>query len=139
MSKRKVTFPTINGVRYSIAGDWCKLEADGFITLLGRGNNCINSGGEKIYPEEVEEAIKTMEEVHDAAVIGVPDERWGQAVVAVIHLRPEVSLESAKIRDHLRNKLASYKHPKQVFFVNSSFRHDNGKVNYRAVTGLMPN
>lgn len=138
-ARTEKTFPTIRGVRYSMAGDWCKLEADGSMMLLGRGNNCINSGGEKIYPEEVEEALKTMTEVHDAAVIGIPDERWGQAVVAVIHLLSEESLESTKIRDHLSNKLARYKHPKQVIFVNNSFRHDNGKVNYRAVTALLPN
>jgi len=137
VARTEKTFPTIKGVRYSMAGDWCKLEADGSMTLLGRGNNCINSGGEKIYPEEVEEALKTMTEVYDAAVIGIPDERWGQAVVAVIHLLSEGSLESAKIRDHLSDKLARYKHPKQVIFVNNSFRHDNGKVNYRAVTALM--
>ncbi|MFT6433724.1 MAG: fatty-acyl-CoA synthase [Candidatus Azotimanducaceae bacterium] len=138
-ARTEKTFPTINGVRYSMAGDWCTLDADGSMALLGRGNNCINSGGEKIYPEEVEEALKTMAEVHDAAVIGIPDERWGQAVVAVIHLRSEESLESTKIREHLIDKLARYKHPKQVIFVSDSFRHDNGKVNYRAVNALLPN
>jgi len=133
------TFPTINGIRYSMAGDWCKLETDGSMILLGRGNNCINSGGEKIYPEEVEEALKTMDEIYDAAVIGIPDERWGQAVVAVIHLMEEDSLDSLTIRDHLSSRLARYKHPKQLKFVNSSFRHDNGKINYRAVNALLTN
>lgn len=131
------TFPTINGVRYSMAGDWCRLEADGTMILMGRGNNCINSGGEKIYPEEVEEALKLHPDVQDAAVIGVPDERWGQAVAALIRTRDDVLLDEDAIRSHLQDRIARYKHPKQIRFVDARIRHENGKVNYRAVRALM--
>src|SRR4029453_15201105 len=83
--KSAKTFPTIAGVRYSIPGDWCIVVAGGPLTLLGRGSACINSAGEKIYPEEVEEALKTHPDVEDALVVGVPDERWGNAVTPVVH------------------------------------------------------
>ena len=82
------TFRTIGGVRYSIPGDWCIVEADGTLTLLGRGNACINTAGEKVFPEEVEEALKTHPSVEDALVVGVPDEKWGQAVTGVVRLAP---------------------------------------------------
>lgn len=131
------TFPTINGVRYAIAGDWCRVESDGSITLLGRGNNCINSGGEKIYPEEVEEALKLHPLIHDVAVIGIPDDRWGQAVAAVVNSEKHRGLAMEDVRSHLSGKLARYKHPKRIEFVDGGFRHANGKVNYRLVRKLM--
>ena len=81
--KSAQTFPTINGVRYSIPGDWCTVEADGSLTLLGRGSNCINTAGEKVYPEEVEEAVKLHPDVVDCLVVGVEDEKFGQRVTAV--------------------------------------------------------
>ena len=83
----------IDGVRYSIPGDWVRVEADGSLTLLGRGSNCINTAGEKVYPEEVEEALKHHESVADALVVGLPDEKWGQAVMAVVQLKPGFDLE----------------------------------------------
>lgn len=135
--KTAKTFPTINGVRYSMAGDWCRIEADRSMTLMGRGNNCINSGGEKIYPEEVEEALKQHPDIVDAAVVGVPDARWGQAVAAVIKTSDQLPLSDTSISAHLQNRLARYKHPKQIRVVNARIRHDNGKVNYRAVRALM--
>lgn len=131
------TFPTINGVRYSMAGDWCRVEADGTLLLMGRGNNCINSGGEKIYPEEVEEALKLHPDILDAAVIGVPDDRWGQAVAALIKTRRGCQVDVSAVKAHLTDKLARYKHPKQINIVDTGIRHDNGKVNYRAVRALM--
>ena len=105
--------------------------------LLGRGNNCINSGGEKIYPEEVEEALKLHPQIHDAAVIGVPDDRWGQAVAAVVNGEDGQDLSMEDIRSHLSSRLARYKHPKQFRFIDTGFRHENGKVNYRAVRKLL--
>ncbi len=131
------TFPTIDGVRYSMAGDWCTVETDGTMTLLGRGNNCINSGGEKIYPEEVEEALKLHPDVFDAAVIGVPDDRWGQAVSAIVRTRDNQPLGEDLLKEHLLTKIARYKHPKQYRFVDNRIRHENGKVNYRAVRKIM--
>ena len=82
--KTEETFPTIDGIRWSIPGDYATVEADGTITLLGRGSVCINSGGEKIYPEEVEEALKSHPAVDDCNVVGLPDDRWGQSVNAVV-------------------------------------------------------
>ena len=86
--KSAATFVTVNGRRYSVPGDFAVVEADGTMTLLGRGSVCINSGGEKIYPEEVESALKAHPAVFDAVVVGVPDERWGERVAAVVELRP---------------------------------------------------
>jgi fatty-acyl-CoA synthase len=130
--KSAKTFPTIAGVRYSIPGDWCIVESDGTLTLLGRGSACINSAGEKIYPEEVEEALKTHPDVEDALVVGVPDDRWGNAVAAVVQLRAGATLDEEKLRAHTREKLAAYKLPKRVFSVPAMFRAPNGKADYKS-------
>lgn len=131
------TFPTINGVRYSMPGDWCRLEADGTMTLLGRGNHCINTGGEKVFPEEVEEALKQVPGIIDAAVVGVPDPRWGQSVTALIRTGAGFNLAETLLREHLDRHLARYKHPRRVHQVTDEFRHENGKINYRAVNRLL--
>ncbi len=131
------TFPVVDGVRYSLAGDWCQVEADGTMILLGRGNNCINTGGEKVFPEEVEEILKTHPAIYDAAVLGVPDERWGQAVTAVIRTVADAPLDETHVRAYLDTRLARYKHPKVLYQVSAGLRHENGKVNYRAVRKLM--
>lgn len=131
------TFPVVNGVRYSLAGDWCRIEADGRMTLLGRGNNCINTGGEKVFPEEVEEALKRAPGIYDAAVLGVPDPRWGQAVTAVVRTVGDQPLDEAAARAYLDGCLARYKHPKQIVPVTGELRHENGKVNYRGVRRLL--
>jgi len=130
--KTAKTFPTINGVRYSIPGDWCIVEADGTLTLLGRGSACINSAGEKIYPEEVEEALKTHPDVEDALVVGVPDDRWGNAVVGVVQLRGGAVADEEKLRAHVKERLAGYKVPKRVFPVPAMFRAPNGKADYKS-------
>ena len=131
------TFPVVDGVRYSLAGDWCRIEADGTMTLLGRGNNCINTGGEKVYPEEVEEVLKRSPGIHDAAVLGVPDPRWGQAVTAVVRTSGDAPLNEPEVRRHLDAHLARYKHPKTITQVRQPLRHENGKVNYRGVRRLL--
>lgn len=131
------TFPVVDGIRYSLAGDWCRIEADGSMTLLGRGNNCINTGGEKVFPEEVEEALKRAPGIYDAAVLGVADPRWGQAVTAVVRTVDGQPLNEAAARAHLDNCLARYKHPKQIVTVSGELRHENGKVNYRGVRRLL--
>lgn len=127
------TFPVIDGVRYAIPGDWCVVEADGTITLLGRGSNCINTGGEKVFPEEVEEAIKALEGVDDALVFGIADDRWGQAVTALAALSPDASsdLTDEWLRSELKGVLAGYKVPKQITLVDAVPRQVNGKANYR--------
>jgi len=128
--KTAATFPTIDGVRWSIPGDWCTVEADGTLDLLGRGSACINTAGEKVYPEEVEEALKAHPAVEDALVVGVPDERWGQAVTAVVEPSGDPVDEEA-LRAHVRERLAGYKTPKRVLSTERMFRAPNGKADYR--------
>ena len=127
------TFPVIDGVRWSIPGDWVKVEADGSLTLLGRGSNCINTAGEKVYPEEVEEALKHHEAVADALVVGLPDERWGQAITAVVKLHPGHALEEHELRDFVRGRLAGYKVPKRILARDDLERAPNGKANYALI------
>ena len=134
--RNRKTFPIIDGVRHAIPGDWCTLEADGTINLLGRGSGCINTGGEKVFPEEVEEALKVHPEVLDAAVFGVADERWGEAVAGVIRVRTSAAADEEAIRMDLRTRLAAYKCPKQLVVVEGSFRAENGKMDYAAAKRL---
>ena len=128
--KSEETWPTIDGRRYSIPGDYAIVEEDGTITLLGRGSACINSGGEKIYPEEVEEALKLHPAVADCNVVGVPDERWGQAITAVVQLN-DPSIEDQVLIQSVKDNLAAYKAPKHIVRVDLLIRHVNGKSNYR--------
>ncbi len=131
--KSAKTFRTINGVRYAIPGDWCTVEADGTLTLMGRGSICINSGGEKIYPEEVEEALKQHPSVQDALVVGVPDEQWGQAVTAVVQPNAGAAPDEDTLRAFVQSKLARYKAPKRVLFTSDLARAPNGKADYKGV------
>ena len=130
-AKTDATFRTIGGVRYSMPGDFCTVDADGTITLLGRGSQCINTAGEKVYPEEVEEALKQHPDVEDALVIGLADEKWGQAVTAVVELRAGAVLDEDGLRRHVRSQLAGYKSPKRVVAVDRMFRAPNGKADYK--------
>jgi len=133
--KSEETWPTLDGRRYSIPGDFATIEADGTITLLGRGSACINSGGEKIYPEEVEEALKLHEAIEDCYVIGVADERWGQAITAVVQLS-DPGVEDAALIQSVKENLASYKAPKHIVRVERLQRHANGKSDYRWATAV---
>jgi fatty-acyl-CoA synthase len=130
--KTAKTFPTIDGVRYSVPGDWCTVEADGTLNLLGRGSVCINTAGEKVYPEEVEETLKTHPDVEDALVVGLPDDKWGSAVTALVELRSDARFDEQALRQHVREHLAGYKTPKRVFAVEKMFRAPNGKADYKA-------
>jgi 3-oxocholest-4-en-26-oate---CoA ligase len=123
-----VTGPT--GTRYALAGDMAVHEADGTITLLGRGSQCINSGGEKIFPEEVESALKAHPAVFDAIVVGVPDQRWGQAVAAVVEPRPGTSPSLEDLDQHCRSHVAGYKVPRHLTLVDSVVRSPSGKPDY---------
>ena len=129
--KSAETFKEINGTRYSFPGDYAKLESDGTITLLGRGSNCINSAGEKIYPEEVEEAIKTHNDVFDCLVVGMPDEKFGQRIVAVVSTVDNKVLDELVLIENTRKKIAGYKLPKQILFTEEVKRAPNGKANYK--------
>ena len=129
--KSAQTFKEIDGVRYSFPGDYAKYEQDGTITLLGRGSNCINSAGEKIYPEEVEEAIKRNDEVFDCLVVGLPDEKFGQKVIAVVSLVKDADISETKLLEATREFIAGYKLPKGIIFKDVVQRAPNGKADYK--------
>lgn len=126
------TFLTFEGIRWSVPGDWAEVNSDGSLKLLGRGSQCINTGGEKVFPEEVEEALKTHPHVRDAVVVGVPDSRFGERICAVVEPDGEAELELADLSAHVRRRLAAYKAPRELVVVDSIGRAPNGKVDYRA-------
>jgi fatty-acyl-CoA synthase len=129
--KSDATFKEFNGTRYSFPGDYALVEADGTITLLGRGSNCINTAGEKVYPEEVEEAIKRNDDIFDCLVVGLQDDRFGQRVVALASYQDGKEIEEQELIAFTRDHLAGYKLPKQVLFVDEVMRAPNGKANYK--------
>lgn len=130
-AKTAETFRTIGGVRYAIPGDFARVEADGTVTMLGRGSVSINTGGEKVFPEEVEGALKSHPAVLDALVVGVPDARMGHAVAAVIALRPGVTATFAELDAHARQHISGYKAPRSAWLVESIQRSPAGKPNYK--------
>ncbi|MGZ8762389.1 MAG: AMP-binding enzyme, partial [Acidimicrobiia bacterium] len=119
-----------DGVRYSIPGDFAKVEADGQVTLLGRGSIVINTGGEKVFPEEVEGVLKAHPDVFDVLVVGLADDRWGERVTAVVQPRvgKDVTVEDLVV--HCRTQIAAYKAPKQIFVVDEIVRAPSGKPDY---------
>ena len=126
------TFKVIDGVRYSIPGDYAQVDADGSIHVLGRGSVCINSGGEKIFPEEVEEALKTHGSVRDAVVVGIPHPTYGEQIVAVVEpVDGEAAVTDVELIAHVKDRLASYKAPRHVRTVSTIGRAPNGKVDYK--------
>ncbi|HEY0948767.1 acyl-CoA synthetase [Nocardioides sp.] len=131
------TFIEIDGTRYSVPGDFARIEADNKVTLLGRGSNCINTGGEKVYPEEVEMALKAHPDVYDVLVVGVADENYGQAVSAVIQPRGENRPSVEELRAFLRADLSGYKLPRAVTYVDEIPRSATGKANYPAARKLV--
>ncbi len=130
------TFREVNGAPYSFPGDMATVDADGTLILLGRGSNCINTGGEKVYPEEVEEALKLHPAVEDALVLALPDDRFGSIVVAVVSLSPGSSATSEDVIGGAQGRLASYKLPKMVRMVDEVPRAPNGKADYGAAQRL---
>jgi 3-oxocholest-4-en-26-oate---CoA ligase len=132
--KSAATFPVIDGVRYSLPGDFATVEADGTITLLGRGSLCINTAGEKVFPEEVEEVLKTHPSVRDAIVVGIPDDRLGQAVTAVVETETGDHFDENAMIAHVKARLARYKAPRKILVVDSLGRAANGKADYRLWT-----
>jgi 3-oxocholest-4-en-26-oate---CoA ligase len=128
--KTAAMYTEVDGRRYAVPGDWARVEEDGSITLLGRGNTCVNTGGEKVYPEEVEGALKSHPDVFDSLVIGVPDERLGQRVAALVQLRPDVTPDRVALEAHVRGLLAGYKVPRTLWFVDYVGRTVSGKADY---------
>jgi acyl-CoA synthetase (AMP-forming)/AMP-acid ligase II len=128
--KTAATFRTVGDRRYSIPGDYATVDPDGTIRLLGRGSACINTGGEKVYPEEVELALRAHPDVFDCVVVGLPDARWGEMVVALVEPRDSVSVDAETLRTHCHTTLAGYKVPKQFVAVDSMQRSPAGKADY---------
>jgi acyl-CoA synthetase (AMP-forming)/AMP-acid ligase II len=133
--KTAQTFRTFDGVRWSVPGDWAEVGADGSLHLLGRGSVCINTGGEKVFPEEVEEVLKTYRGVVDAVCVGVPDERFGEVITAVVEPAAGTTIEQDALADHVKATLAAYKAPRHVVLVDSIGRAPNGKVDYKRLKG----
>ncbi|OIJ94025.1 acyl-CoA synthetase [Streptomyces monashensis] len=130
--KTAETFFEQDGQRWVLLGDMATVDADGVVTVLGRGSQCINTGGEKVYPEEVEQALKAHPDVYDALVAGVPDATWGNHVAAVVQLRAGATLPSlSDIQTHCRARLAGYKIPRQLVITDSIRRSPSGKADYR--------
>jgi acyl-CoA synthetase (AMP-forming)/AMP-acid ligase II len=131
--KTAATFPVIRGERWSLPGDLAQVLDDGTILLLGRGSVSINTGGEKVFPEEVEQVVKAHPAVHDALVVGVPDERFGQAVTVVVALRAGIPWPGADaLRAFCKERISGYKVPRHVVVVDEVPRLPTGKPDYRA-------
>ena len=128
--KSAKTFWEIDGKRYSVPGDFARIEEGGKVTLLGRGSNCVNTGGEKVYPEEVEMAIKGHPGVYDCLVVGIPDEKFGQSVAVVVQPREGHTVELEELRDYLRAHLSGYKLPRSLTLVPEIPRNATGKAQY---------
>jgi acyl-CoA synthetase (AMP-forming)/AMP-acid ligase II len=124
-------FVEVDGRRYTVPGDFARHEADGTITLLGRGNTCVNTGGEKVFPEEVEAVLMSHPDVFDVLVVGVPDERLGQRVAAVVEPRPGTAPDPDELVRHVRAELAGYKVPRSIWLVDQVQRLATGKADYR--------
>jgi fatty-acyl-CoA synthase len=121
-------------VRYSRPGDWVEFQEDGSVIFLGRGNVSINTGGEKVFPEEIEVTLRSHPDVADCLIIGVPDDRFGQAITAVIRLGSNAGQDEEVFKAHVRQELADYKVPKHVLFVPEIFRSAAGKADYKMTT-----
>lgn len=134
--KSAETFVEVDGVRYAVPGDYVLVEKDGSLTLLGRGSSCINTGGEKVYPEEIEETLKLHPAVADAACLGLPDERFGETVCAVVQLRPSASVAPEELIEHCRASVARYKAPRTIVFVEDLERAPNGKLDRPALKSI---
>jgi acyl-CoA synthetase (AMP-forming)/AMP-acid ligase II len=135
-AKTAATFREIDGKRWSIPGDFARREDDGSVTVLGRGSVCINTGGEKVHPEEVEAVLLRHDDVFDAAVVGTPHDRWGQQVTALVQLAEGSEATEDDLRTFVRGLLANYKVPKQVVFVPAVPRTPVSKVDYPANSAL---
>ncbi|WP_051486072.1 AMP-binding protein [Nocardioides sp. J54] len=134
--KTAATFKEVDGVRWVLPGDFARREEDGSVTVLGRGSVCINTGGEKVHPEEVEAVLLRHDDVFDAVVVGTPHERWGQQVTALVQRRDGASITEEDVREHCRSLIANYKVPKSVFFIEEVPRTPVSKVDYPASAEL---
>jgi 3-oxocholest-4-en-26-oate---CoA ligase len=132
--KTAKTFRVIDGVRYSVPGDYAQVTNEGTLYLLGRGSVCINTGGEKVFPEEVEEIVKLHDSINDAVCVGIPDERFGEVICAVVEPFNGASIDADAIIEHVRSHLARYKSPRHIVVIDTIGRAANGKVDYKRLT-----
>lgn len=135
--KTAATFWVLDGIRYAVPGDLGRLEADGTVTLIGRGVSTINTGGEKVYPAEVEDAIRECAGVDDCLVLGIPDERFGQMVAALVVAGPGQEVTDEDVASAVRKSLAGYKVPRRICFVEAVPRHPNGKIDHQAAATVL--
>ena len=124
-------FVEIEGRRWALPGDLATVEADGAITVLGRGSLCINSGGEKVFPDEVEAVLKDHADVADAIVVGLPDPQFGERIAALVQPRPQRKVEAELLTEHARQRLSPYKVPREIVVVEEIRRSPSGKPDYR--------
>jgi 3-oxocholest-4-en-26-oate---CoA ligase len=132
--KTAKTFRVIDGVRYSVPGDYAQVTEDGTLALLGRGSVCINTGGEKVFPEEVEEVVKLHDSINDAVCVGIPDDRFGEVICAVVEPFNGAAIDADAVIEHVRARLARYKSPRHVVVIDTIGRAANGKVDYKRLT-----
>jgi acyl-CoA synthetase (AMP-forming)/AMP-acid ligase II len=125
------TFLTYEGTRYALPGDVARVEEDGSIAVLGRQSSCINTGGEKVYPNEVEGILMAYPKVRDCLVVGIPDDRWGQVVCALVEPEHGLTIQFEELQTHARGKLAGYKIPRALLLVEKVERQPSGKPDYR--------
>ena len=130
-AKTDATFRIFEGQRWTVPGDWAEVNEDGTLTLLGRGSVCINTGGEKVFPEEVEECLKTHSSVRDAVAVGIPDTRFGETICAVVEPTPGQNPGLEELSEHVKSRMAAYKAPRNVVIVDTIGRAPNGKVDYK--------
>jgi len=127
--KSAKTFRVIDGVRYTIPGDFAEIDADGTVHLRGRGSVCINTGGEKVYPEEVEVAARAHPSIEDCVAVGIPDTRFGEIVTLVASRHSDIS--ETELIEYVKNQIATYKAPRRIIFVDAVYRSPSGKADYR--------
>jgi 3-oxocholest-4-en-26-oate---CoA ligase len=132
--KTAKTFRVIDGVRYSVPGDYAQVTEDGTLQLLGRGSVCINTGGEKVFPEEVEEIVKLHDSINDAVCVGIPDDRFGEVICAVVEAFNGATIDPDVVIEHVRARLARYKSPRHIVVIDTIGRAANGKVDYKRLT-----
>jgi acyl-CoA synthetase (AMP-forming)/AMP-acid ligase II len=130
-AKTAQTFRIFEERRWTVPGDWAEVNTDGTLHLLGRGSVCINTGGEKVFPEEVEEVLKTHHTVRDAVAVGLPDKRFGETICAVVEAEPGASPQLDELTEHVRSRIAAYKAPRSIVVVPTIGRAPNGKVDYK--------
>jgi fatty-acyl-CoA synthase len=135
-AKSAAIFRIIDGKRYVVPGDWATVDADGVVKLLGRGSGCINTGGEKVFPEEVELVLKSHPAIYDAVVVGVPDERFGQSIAAVVEAEKGASIDAREVIEFVKGRLSSYKAPRHVMTVPAIGRGPNAKPDLNAIRAM---